>query len=357
MTPVTVTSTGSGLKLCRIDEARIKKIIKLIYMKLFIIILITLSACQSTLYGNLIRSNMSSYDFTVAQDGSGDYKTIQEVINAIPDCRKSITRIFLKNGTYKEKLVMPESKQNVVFIGEDVNKVVITYDDFSSKKNRFGEEVGTSGSSGFYIYGITVSFYNITFSNTAGAVGQAVAVFVAGDKIKFINCRFLGNQDTLYTFGKQSRQYYLNCYIEGTVDFIFGSSVAVFDSCTIYGKNGGYFTAASTPQGQSYGYVFRHCKITGSSKKESFKLGRPWRPHAKTVFLYCSMDSIVSLKGWDNWGNRENEKTAFYAEYKNTGAGSETSQRENWTKLLSEDESSHYTLKNIFGDWMPESNN
>jgi len=293
------------------------------------------------------------YDFVVAKDGSGNFKTVQEAINAVPDFRKKETRILIKNGIYKEKLVLAESKQFVTFIGESLDKTVITYDDYAQKKNIFGEEKGTSGSSGFYIYGHNFSAENITFQNTAGPVGQAVAVFVSGDRVQFRNCRFLGFQDTLYTYGRESRQYYKNCYIEGTVDFIFGSSTAVFDSCIIYGKKGGYFTAASTPENKKFGYVFLNCRLTGSAPSGSFLLGRPWRPFAKTVYINCKMDNIVNPLGWDNWGNTANEKTAFYAEYKSTGEGASNTKRLPWSHQLTDEEASQYTLKNILGDWEP----
>jgi pectinesterase len=293
------------------------------------------------------------YDFIVAADGSGQFKTVQEAINAVPDFRKKWTTIFIRKGVYKEKLVMAESKQMVSFVGADMNETIITYDDFNQKKNIFGEEKGTSGSSGFYIYGKTVSFQHITFQNTAGPVGQAVAVFVAGDKVKFSHCRFLGFQDTLYTFGTDSRQYYTNCYIEGTVDFIFGASTAVFDSCTIYGKKGGYYTAASTPEHKKYGYVFRYCTITGDAPAGSFYLGRPWRPFAKTVFMYCTINNQVKGEGWNNWSKVDNEKTAFYAEYKNKGAGANRAARVPWSHSLTDEEAKSYTLKNIFVDWDP----
>ncbi len=213
--------------------------------------------------------------------------------------------------------------------------------------------MGTSGSSGFYIYGTGFTAINITFQNTAGPVGQAVAVSVAGDKIIFKNCRFLGFQDTLYTYGRESRQYYNNCYIEGTVDFIFGSSTAVFDSCTIYGKRSGYYTAASTPEGKRFGYVFLHCNITGSAAADSFLLGRPWRPFAKTVFLYCKLDKQVKAEGWSNWNNAENEKTTYYAEYQNDGAGAGTSTRVKWSHQLTDEEAKQYKLSTISNDWDP----
>ncbi len=295
----------------------------------------------------------AGFDFVVATDGSGDFTSVQAAIDAVPNFRKVPTAIRIKNGTYKEKIVLPESKQNIRFEGESTDGVIITNDDYASKKNRFGEEMGTSGSSGFYIYGINISFADITFQNTAGPVGQAVAVFVAGDKVQFRNCRFLGFQDTLYTYGKESRQYYNHCYLEGTVDFIFGSSTAVFDSCILFGKNSGYFTAASTPEHRKYGYVFRHCELTGSGAAGSFLLGRPWRPYAKTVFIDCKMDKIVAGKGWNNWGNVSNETTTFYAEAGNTGEGSFINKRVRWAKQLPDSVKAQYTLTNILGDWDP----
>ena len=297
------------------------------------------------------------YHFVVAKDGSGNFKTVQEAINAVPDFRKKETRIFIKNGVYKEKLILAECKTLVTFIGENVGSTIITYDDYNQKKNIFGEDKGTSGSSGFYIYGTDFTAENVTFQNTAGPVGQAVAVSVSGDKIRFKNCRFLGFQDTLYTYGRESRQYYNNCYIEGTVDFIFGSSTAVFDSCTIFGKRAGYYTAASTPEGKKFGYVFMNCNVTGNAPADSFLLGRPWRPFAKTVFINCKLDKQVRAEGWSNWSNPANEKTAYYAEYKNYGPGASTKKRVKWSHQLADDEAKQYTLKNIFADWNPLSNN
>ncbi|MBE8723052.1 pectinesterase family protein [Sphingobacterium pedocola] len=296
---------------------------------------------------------IDQYDITVDKSGKGDYKTLQEAIDAVPNFRKSITHILIKNGEYKEKIVLAESKQNIHFVGESRENVRITYDDYASKKNAFGEELGTSGSAGFYIYGIDIYFENITFANTAGPVGQAVAVLVAGDKVQFYRCSFLGFQDTLYTYGKQSRQYYLECYIEGTVDFIFGSSTALFDKCVLFGKKGGYYTAASTPEGREFGYVFRYCELKGDTPTSTFLLGRPWRPYAKTVFLHCRMDDVVAPRGWDNWGKVENEHTVYYAEYKSIGKGAYATDRVAWSKSITDQEAAKYTVGNVLGDWTP----
>lgn len=291
--------------------------------------------------------------FIVAQDGSGDFRTVQDAINAVPDFRKNITTIFIKNGVYKEKLILPGSKTMVKFVGESVDKTILTFDDYNQKKNRFGEDIGTSGSSSFFIYGDEFSAENITFQNSAGPVGQAVAVWVAGDKVQFKNCRFLGFQDTLYTYGRGSRQYYTNCYIEGTVDFIFGSSTAVFNDCDIFCKTQGYVTAASTPDTSKFGYVFMNCRIKGSAPENSFDLGRPWRPYAKVVFVGCKLGGQIRPEGWYNWGKESNEKTAFYAEYKNTGPGFKPKERVSWSHQLTDDQAKEYSIENIFRGWTP----
>jgi len=294
----------------------------------------------------------TKYDFVVAQDGTGNFATVQEAFNAVPDFRKNTTTIFVKNGIYKEKLILAGSKTNVRLIGEEVMKTTFTYDDYALKKNKFGEEIGTTGSSSFYSFADGFTAEHITFENSSGSVGQAVAVRVDGDMIKFIDCRFLGFQDTLYPHAEKSRQYYKDCYIEGTVDYIFGWSTAVFDHCTIFTKkNGMYVTAASTLQEIPYGFVFLNCKITGDAPDSSIYLGRPWRPFAKTVFINCSLDKLIKAEGWHNWNKPDAEKTSFYAEYKSVGEGANNKARVPWSHQLTDEEVKNYTLEKIFGDW------
>lgn len=260
------------------------------------------------------------YDFVVAQDGSGDFFTVQEAIDAVPDFRKNIrTTILVRKGVYKEKIVVPESKINISLIGQE--GAILSYDDYAQKKNCFGGEKGTSGSSSCYIYAPDFYAENITFENSSGPVGQAVACFVSADRAFFKNCRFLGFQDTLYTYGKGCRQYYEDYYIEGTVDFIFGWSTAVFNRCHIHSKGGGYVTAPSTDQGQKYGYVFYDCRLTAAEGVQDVYLSRPWRSYAQAVFIRCNLGKHIAPAGWNNWGKKEAEKTAFYAEYESTGEG------------------------------------
>ncbi len=273
------------------------------------------------------------YDFVVAKDGSGDFFTIQEAVNAVPDFRKrNRTTILVRKGEYKEKVVIPESKINISLIGEE--GAVLTNDDYASKENRFGEEMSTSGSATCYIYAPDFYAENITFQNTAGRVGQAVACFVSGDRVYFKDCRFLGNQDTLYTYGKDSRQYYEHCYIEGTVDFIFGWSTALFKDCTIHSLGNGYVTAPSTDAGKAYGYVFLHCKLTGAEEATDVYLSRPWRSYAQAVFIHCDLGKHILPAGWNNWDKPSDEATVFYAEYENTGEGANPAARASFGRQL-----------------------
>jgi Pectin methylesterase len=300
-----------------------------------------------------LQSYIRNQDFVVAKDGSGDFFTIREAIMNVPDYRSGgRTRILIRNGTYKEKLIIPESKINVSLIGE--GEVIITYDDFAQKKNVFGENKSTSGSATCYLYGNNLYVENITFQNTSGPVGQAVAAFVAGDRAVFRNCRFIGFQDTLYTYGMESRQYYEDCYVEGTVDFIFGWSTAVFNRCTINSKGNGYITAPATPEGKKYGYAFFDCSITANAGVDKVYLSRPWRDYAKAVFIRCNLGDHILPEGWNNWNKKDAEKTVFYAEYQNTGKGANPKARASFASQLRS--LNGYTIEEIMGGldgWNP----
>ncbi len=290
-------------------------------------------------------------DFIVAADGSGDFRTIGEAFDAVPDFRKNRTTILVRRGIYREKLVLATSKTNITLLGENRNETVVTWNDFAQKKNRFGEEMGTTGSSTFFVFGEGFRAENITFENSAGPVGQAVAVRVTADRVMFTRCRFLGWQDTLYPQGEESHQYYRECYIEGSVDFIFGWATAFFENCTLYCKKGGYLTAPSTNEGRQHGLVFVGCTVTGDAPEASFYLGRPWRPFGQAVFIGCHLGNLVKPEGWHNWDKPEAEKTAFFAEYGNTGPGA-TGERVPWMHLLSREEAVEYTPQKILGDWI-----
>ncbi len=286
------------------------------------------------------------YNLVVAQDGTGDYKTIQEAVDAcriFPD--KPFT-IHVKNGVYREKVAIPEGNTFLSIIGESVEKTIISWDDHFNKINR-------GRNSTFYTYTLKVEagdfrMENITVENTAGPVGQALALYVEGDHCVFVNCRFLGNQDTVYAAGRIGRQYFYNCYIEGTTDFIFGEATALFEKCTIHAKANSFLTAASTAKGKPFGYVFKDCKITAAKGITKVFLGRPWRGFAKVAFLNCEMGLFIVPEGWDNWSNTENEKTVTFWEYKNIGAGADRSKRVIWSHELTKKEAFNFTKEKIF---------
>jgi pectinesterase len=291
----------------------------------------------------------------VAQDGTGKYKTVQAALDAIPANNKKPVTIFIKNGVYKEKLRLDSSKSNVAIIGEDKFNTILTYDDHTGKVYPNGLAINTQNSASFVVKANNFSLQNITVENNAGfTAGQAVGLEVQGDKATVRNCRIVGNQDILFTSRDNSRQYYEDCYIEGTTDFIFGSATCWFERCHIHSKKNSHVTAASTPKEHMYGYVFNDCVLTGDTTLNKVSLGRPWRPYAAVVYLHCYIDKDIMPEGWANWNNTESYKTARYAEYKNYGPGANTSQRVQWSKQLSDDEARRYTLKNVFGDWKPD---
>lgn len=281
------------------------------------------------------------HDLVVAKDGSGDFRYIQDAIDAIRVYLPKHITVRIKKGVYKEKIVIPSTLTNISFVGED--STVISYDDFSGKG-----KMETFDSYTVKVMGNDITLENLIIENTAGRVGQAVALHIEGDRCVIRRCRLLGNQDTIFASGENSRQHFVNCYIEGTVDFIFGSSTVLFENCTLHSKANGYVTAASTPEWVEYGYVFKNCKLTADASVKSVYLGRPWRSYAKTVFLNCEMGEHIVAKGWDNWSKVENEKTTYYGEYKSTGIGGNTTERVKWVHLLSDDEAVNYSTEKIF---------
>jgi pectinesterase len=282
---------------------------------------------------------------TVSQDGSGDFTTIQTAIDAakaFPDMRVTI---FIKNGIYREKVTVPSCNTRLSLIGESMTGTIITWDDHFKKMER-------GRNSTFYTWTLKVEAddfmaENLTIENSAGPVGQAVALHVEGDRCLFRNCRIVGNQDTLYAAGNDSRQYFQECTIEGTTDFIFGAATALFEECILHSKSNSYITAASTPDGKSYGYVFLRCRLTADEGVTQVYLGRPWRDFARTVFLQCEMGSHIVPEGWSNWSGTARDKTVFYAEYRNTGLGAASAGRIPWSRQLTKREARSYTPEKI----------
>lgn len=287
----------------------------------------------------------------VSRDGTGNFRTLQEAIESARAFMDYTVTIYVKNGVYKEKVIVPSWVENIDIIGEDRDKTIITYDDHANIN-----KMGTFRTYTVKVEGSDITFKNLTIENNAAQLGQAVALHTEGDRLKFINCRILGNQDTIYTGAKFTRLYFKDCYIDGTTDFIFGPSTALFENCIIHSKRNSYVTAASTPKEAKYGYVFKHCKLTAEPGVDKVYLGRPWRPYAYTLFIECELGKHIVPAGWHNWGKQSNEETARYMEYKNTGEGANASERVAWSKQLTKKEAEAVTVDAIFctqSSWNP----
>ena len=287
----------------------------------------------------------------VSRDGTGNFRTLQEAIESARAFMDYTVTIYVKNGVYKEKVIVPSWVENIDIIGEDRDKTIITYDDHANIN-----KMGTFRTYTVKVEGSDITFKNLTIENNAAQLGQAVALHTEGDRLKFINCRILGNQDTIYTGAKFTRLSFKDSSIDGTTDFIFGPSTALFEDCIIHSKRNSYVTAASTPKEAKYGYVFKHCKLTAEPGVDKVYLGRPWRPYAYTLFIECELGKHIVLAGWHNWGKQSNEETARYMEYKNTGEGANASERVAWSKQLTKKEAEAVTVDAIFGtqsNWNP----
>lgn len=313
------------------------------------------------LAGTLAVNAANKYDnpdtLFVARDGTAEFRNIDDAIEVCRAFMEYHKVIFVKKGTYKEKLIVPSWLTNIEICGEDRDNTIITYDDHA---NVFipgtDRKMGTFRTYTVRVDGNDITFRNITIENNAARLGQAVALHTQGDRLTFVNCRILGNQDTVYTGGINTRLYFKDCHIEGTTDFIFGPSTAWFENCTILSRTDSYITAASTPQNVEYGYVFNRCKIVAAEGVSKVYLGRPWRPYAHTLFMNCQLGKHILPVGWHNWSNTQNETTARYCEYDNHGEGAATKERAAWTRQLTRKEAAKVTLENVFrqnGGWIP----
>jgi pectinesterase len=320
-----------------------------------------LTATLLTLLFSLATMAVNKYDnpdtLFVARDGTGEFRNVSdavEVCRAFMDYHKVI---YVKKGTYKEKVIIPSWLDNIEIVGEDVENTIITFDDHANIRLAGTEQgMGTFRTYTMKIEGNGIVLKNITIENNSARLGQAVALHTEGDRLQFIGCRFLGHQDTVYTGKADTRLYFLNCYIEGTTDFIFGPSTAWFEGCTIKSKANSYVTAASTPKDVEYGYVFNRCRLIADEGVEKVYLGRPWRPYAHTLFMNCELGKHIVPAGWHNWGNADNEKTARYMEYNNSGDGADKGQRTSWSRQLTAKEAKAITLERVFSissTWKP----
>ena len=308
----------------------------------------------------------------VSRDGTGQFRNITEAIEVCRAFMEYHKVIYIKKGTYKEKVIIPQWLTNIELCGEDRDQTVITYDDHaniimdarfwpaetSEQLMAMGNraKLGTFRSFTVRVDANDITFKNLTIENNAARLGQAVAVHTQGDRLTFGNCRFLGHQDTVYTGMPRTRIYFKDCYIEGTTDFIFGPSTAWFEHCEILCKANSYITAASTPQDVPYGYVFNDCRISCAEGVDKVYLGRPWRDYGYTLFMNCELPRQIRPEGWHQW-RPEAVKTARYMEYNNRGEGAATDKRVSWSRQLSKKEAQKITLNNVFSvnqSWTPQ---
>ena len=298
----------------------------------------------------------------VARDGTGEFRNISEAIEVCRAFMEYHKVIYIKKGTYKEKLIIPQSLTNIELCGEDRDQTIITWDDHANismgdrcwvtgdsqqPMANSQKPMGTFRTFTLKIEGSRITLKNLTVENNAARLGQAVALHTEGDRLTFVNCRFLGHQDTIYTGNAKTRLYFKDCYIEGTTDFIFGPSTAWFEQCDIYCKANSYITAASTPQDVPYGYIFNRCRISAAADVDKVYLGRPWRDYGYTLFMNCELPRQIRPEGWHHW-REEAKKTARYLEYNNHGEGADTRQRVSWSRQLTAQEAKQVSLMRVF---------
>lgn len=299
-------------------------------------------------------ASMAQQKITVAKDGSGQYTSVQAALDAIPTPNTKPVTIFIKKGIYKEVVTVDARKPFISLVGEDMENTTITYNNHAGTKLANGDTLNTWTCSSVFIYANDFKASNIHFENNAGfTAGQAVAVRAEGNRLSFVNCKFTGFQDVLFLSGSGVKQYYKDCYIEGTTDFIFGAATAVFDNCHIHSKKNSHVTAASTNSIIPFGFVFFNCRLTADTAVNKVSLGRPWSPAASVTYINCYLGKHIVPEGWNNWKNPANEKTARYAEYNSTGPGAVADARVSWSRQLTTEEAKKYTIKNILGPWEP----
>ncbi|MDO7884194.1 pectinesterase family protein [Hymenobacter cheonanensis] len=319
-------------------------------------------------------ARLLAYHLTVAQDGSGDYTTIQAAVAAAPAGRTAVYTIYIKDGIYREKVTVPATKPFLQLVGQSVANTILTWHDDNKTPNGAGGTLGTGGSGSMVVNATDFSALNMTFANSYGDGSQAVAVSLYADRAAFKNCRFMGNQDTLLTYesgGAVARHYFRDCYIDGNVDFIFGNAIAIFDNCTIYakarvGKAGdSYITAANTPPTQRYGYLFRGARIPANNGPTRYYLGRPWQnaarfseaagtlAHSQVVFSRARIGANqIQPAGWAAWDAGTDVTKITNAEFQTTyfdGHLVSTGPRVGWSQQLAPADTLAYTLANLFG--------
>lgn len=275
---------------------------------------------------------------TTGIHGTTEFPTIQMAIDHHPWPEPG-GRVILEiaPGVYHERLNITQNHPNITLLGMGRSPADVVITNSLNAK----EAGGTFFTETAEVDGAGFEADNVTFENAAGNTGQAVAIAVRADRAVFKHCRFLGHQDTL--FADWGRQYYVDSYIEGGVDFIFGNAAAVFDRDELHANGPGYLTAQSrTSSQQTSGYVILNSRVTADPGVGKIWLGRPWRPFARVVLIHTELPEGVVPQGWDNWGNEANEHTTWYGEYDNTGPGAQTSERVPWAHRLTAEQADRF---------------
>jgi pectinesterase len=298
----------------------------------------------------MAQTNIKPITVEVALDGTGKFTSVQDAIMSVPiGTATNPVVIHLKPGTYHELIYIQREKRFFRLVGDDAEKTIITFGLYANMTNLDGKPIGTFHTPTALIDSDDFIAENITFDNSAGPVGQALAIRTDGDRDMFRHCRFLGWQDTILI--NRGRDYFDDCYIEGATDFIFGGATAWFEKCHIHCAGDGFIAAASTPYDAPFGYVFSHCKITGEPETQTF-LGRPWRVYASTIYLNTTMAGIVRPEGWNAWGKADPNKTR-YAEFNSTGGGANPEARAKWALQLTAAEAAEITPQKVLDGWDP----
>jgi len=297
-------------------------------------------------------SSLKMDTLIVAPDGSGAFTSIQKAIEAAKAYPLNRTVIYIKAGIYKEQVRIPAWNPDISLIGEDREKTVIEF-------GSFFDQVAKGRNSTFYTATLSVEaprviLKHLSIVNDAGPVGQAIALSVSQDQCLIEDCNIKGNQDTFFATGRRTHVYLNNCFISGTTDFLFGDATVLVHHSTILCQANSYIVAASTSQGQAFGFVLDHCTILAATGVKEVYLGRPWRPYAKTVYLNTRMGPFIQPAGWNNWSSKANESTAYYAEYNSQGPEGKlpVANRAGWSHQLQKPEADRYTARAVLGDWV-----
>ena len=301
--------------------------------------------------------------YTVDCNGEGDFRTVQECLDALPSKPDGWRTVRILPGTYREKVTLDVYKNCVRIVGVGgAEEVRIVWNDFSGRVVD-GYEMSTYDTWTLSLQADDVILEGLTVENDAGRVGQAVALETRGDRIHINRCRLVGDQDTFFTKGYVSRIWVTDSWIEGTTDFIFGPSIVLFDRCRIHAKADSFLTAASTTERNLYGYVFRDCRVTADTSVGRLYLGRPWKSTARTVWIRCELPAAICPEGWRDWHDSARKGDVYYAEYRCTGPGADRRGRVAWSRELTDEEAAFYTPERIFAkktgseqfrrDWNP----